>query len=363
MSSSFLLFVYAANIMTQVKINWFLVAILLIANLCLVESKRGFSIGRSRKKVSNPNVRRKTLGETPVHPSAPEHSPTNQKPIGWNVDNKAAQSPVGPPPAYPGLGHNSAPPHGAPPAYSPSHVNPPSYSAATGNSYSNIGRIPPRGSPQSGPYPDATSFHGIGYGHNAYGGPSHTSGLYANNGMGMGGYSGLGTYGSGYGHGGSSPFSFGNILTGLAVWNIARGFNSYNRPQHVYIHDNREVNNQKPIEPTSDVTPQITGEVVGPVVSPNDCVTCSELPAPSTESPVDAQENYVTYHPSLLTYARGIGYQADSVHYFVEKTDSEANNVPESTTFYEQKSTEFSTELSTEFSTETYVEASTETET
>lgn len=352
---------------TQVKINCLFVAILLIASLCLVESKRGFSIGRSRKKVSNPNVRRKAQGETAhAPPSAPDHSPTNQKPIGWNVDNK----PVGPPPAYPGLGHNAAPAHGAPPAYSASHVNPPSYSAATGNSYSNIGRIPPRGAPQSGGYPDSTSFHGIGYGHNAYGGPSHASGLYANNGMGMGGYSGVGTYGSGFGYGGghgSSPFSFGNILTGLALMNMARGFNSYHRPQEIHIHhDNREVNHAKPPEPNaSDVANpiQITDEIVGPVVSPSECVTCSESSASSTEPPADI--NYVTYHPSLMTYAIQIGYQPDSMHYFKEnagETATETANVPDDvTTEVESKSIELSTETVTEISTEAVTEISTET--
>lgn len=330
--------------MTQVKINWHFVAIILIASSCLVESKRGFSIGRSRKKASNPNVRRKP--DANVQPSAPEHSSTNQRPVGWNVDNKPAQ-PVGPPPAYPGLGHNSAPPHGAPPAYSPSHINPPGYSAASGNSYSNIGRIPPRGSSQQG-FPDATSFHGIGYGHNAYGGPSHTSGLYANNGMGQGGFSGLGTYGSGFGYGGhqSSPFSFGNILTGLAVWNVARGFNSYNRPQHVYIHENREVNNQKPIEPSiTDVSnpTQVPEQIHESVVSTSECETCSETSVSSTEQPIELLTDYVTYHPSLLIYAREIGYQPDSVHYYHEKTESSATEVidiPESTTNFEEISTE-----------------------
>ncbi len=335
---------------TQVKINWFLVVILLIASFTLIESKRGFSIGRSRKKISNPNVRRNN-NQQPIPDS---HAPSNQKPIGWNVDNnKPVQSPVGPPPAYPGMGHNSVPSHGAPPAYSP-HVNPPSYSAATGNSYSNIGRIPPRGSPQSSGFPDSTSFHGIGYGHNAYGGPSHTSGLYANNGMGMGGYSGLGTYGSGFGHGssGSNPFSFGNILTGLAVWNVARGFNSYSRPQHVYIHDNRQTNNEKPLEPSaSDISNPTEQEIVVPVVAPSDCETCTEIPAAST---VDEAENFVTYHPSLLTYAAHIGYQPDSVHYYGEKSGTEdANIVPESTTYNERESTEFSTEIFVETSTET----------
>lgn len=338
---------------SRVKINLFLVAFFLISCICLVESKRGFNIGLNRAKSTNPNVRRRQLGETHVVPSSGDHSTTNQKPIGWNVDNKPAQSPIGPPPAYPGLGHNSVPSHGAPPAYSPSYANPPSYSAATGNSYSNIGKIPPRGTPSQSNIPDATYFHGIGYGHNAYGGPSHTSGLYANNGMGMGGYSGLGTYGSGFNHGGSSPFSFGNILTGLAVWNIARGYNSYNHPQHVYIHDNREINNEKPLAPTTDViiSSQITEDIIGPAVSPG------EIPVSSTESSADIQTDYVTYHPSLMTYARQIGYQPDSVHYFVEKsesTDAGAGTIyiPESTTYHEQKSTEFSTETYTEISTE-----------
>lgn len=338
--------------MKLVKINWFFVAILLVASICLVESKRGFSVGRNRKKVSNPNVRRKTQGpETNVQPSAPDHPASNQKPIGWNVDNKPAQ-PVGPPPAYPGMGHNSVPSHGAPPAYSPSHINPPSYSSATGNTYSNIGRIPPRGAPSQG-FPGSTSFHGVGYGHNAYGGPSHTSGLYTNNGMGMGGFSGLGTYGSGYGYGGyrsSSPFSFGNILTGLAVWNIARGFNSHNRPQHVYIHDNREKNDGRPLEAVvGDVShsTQSSDQIIEPVsvpVTPGECVECSDATVVSTEPPTEYPMNFVTYHPSLLIYAREMGYQPDSSHiYYSEKTGSiltEINNIPETTTYYEPTSTD-----------------------
>lgn len=326
---------------TKVKINWYFVVILLIASASLIESKRGFSIGRSRKKAANPNVRRNNNQQ-----SVPEPAPKNQKPVATNIDNKPAQSPVGPPPAYPGLGHNSAPSNGAPPAYSPHQAMPPSYSAATGNSYSNIGRIPPGGAPQSH-YPDATSFHGIGYGHNAYGGPSHVSGLYANNGVGMGGYSGVGTYGSSFGHG-SSPFSFGNILTGLALWNVARGFNSYNRPQHVHIHEHREVvNNQNPVEASGDISTPVPEQPVGPVIESSEPSVSS---AP-TESLVNEEMNFVTYHPSLLTYAAHIGYQPDSVHYFNENTGgiyTESNTIPQSSTYLEQGSTEYSTESTTE---------------
>lgn len=326
------------------KINWFcVVAILLIVCVAKIESKRGFSIARSRIVASKPNVRRNNQQRLP------EHTPTNPKPVGLNVDSsKPVQPPVGPPPAYPGLGHNSVPSNGAPPAYSSNNFgNPPSYSVASGNSYSNIGKIPPRGvSSQMGSYPDATSFHGIGYGHHAYGGPSHTSGLYANNGMGMGGYSGLGTYGAGYGHG-SSSFSFGNILTGLALWNVARGFNSYNRPQHIHIHHNQNENVLNNEQSTS-----APGETVSPLA---ECTTCSETAGTSSESPVDEQSNFVTDHPSLLTYASHIGYQPNSVHYFVEnkvESTTDIDDVEKSTTNFDQEETEFSTEYDTSMEAE-----------
>lgn len=329
----------------QVKINWYLVVILLIASASFIESKRGFSIGRSRKKVSNQNVRRNGHQQSP-----PEVVPKSQKPVASNVDNKPAQSPVGPPPPYPGLGHNSAPPNGAPPAYSPNQAMPPSYSAA--NSYSNIQRIPPPGGVMHSHshFPDGTTFHGIGYGHNAYGGPSHTSGLYANNGMGMGGYSGVGTYGSGFGHG-SNTFSFGNILTGLALWNVARGFNSYHRPQHVHIHNHGDVvNNQNPLETSGVVSSQVSEQPIGPVIESTEP---SVLP---TESSGNEEMNFVTLHPSLLMYAAHIGYQPDSIHYFNENTGSiytEASNIPQTTAHSEPESTEYSTESSTELVTDT----------
>jgi len=52
---------------------------------------------------------------------------------GWNVNNNNApkpSAPVGPPPAYPGMQNRPVPNSNAPPAYSPSHVNPPAYNPA-----------------------------------------------------------------------------------------------------------------------------------------------------------------------------------------------------------------------------------------
>ena len=56
---------------------------------------------------------------------------------GWNIGQGAQKpiSPVGPPPAYPGMGHHPVASHSQPPAYSPSHVNPPAYSPSHNNPY------------------------------------------------------------------------------------------------------------------------------------------------------------------------------------------------------------------------------------
>lgn len=277
-----------------------IVLLLIVCGSCLAEAKRSYSIGRSRKKsASNINVRRKgAVPETRPVPAAPD----------------APHSAVGPPPAYPGMGHNPAAPYGAPPAYSQGYAAPPSYAAAVAGS-SNIGRIPPRGAvaQQSGMgYHDSTSFRGLGQGHNAFGAPSQAAGLY--NAHGGGGFSGPGVYGSNYGYGqrGASPFSFGNILTGLAVWNIARGFNSYNRPQHIYI-DNREKTTAGAAPeavPVDDGSAVVVDEQLGSTWQPE--ATSSEEDTSEmsgTESTLLDPYFYATIHPSLLIYARHVDSQ------------------------------------------------------
>lgn len=282
--------------------NWFICVIaIVIVYSDLVASKRSFSIGRSRSKSAKINVRRK--GATPdaprpaapVGPEVPAHQP-HPNPIGWNANNH--NSPLGgAPPAYPGLGHMPAAAHGAPPPYSSGLGNPPSYASVMGSQSQHISKIPARGSPG---YSDRTVFHGVGYGPNVHGTPSHTSGLYNNHGM--GGFSGVGTYGSNYGYGNRSPFSFGNILTGLALWNVARSFNSHNRPQHIYIHNNSTN--------TAVENANITAESAGlPIVSTTTMASVTDFQSipenPPSSTPVPSEYEYTTIHPSLLIYAIG----------------------------------------------------------
>lgn len=202
-------------------------------------------------------------------------SPANTQPIGWNVNNN---KPVGPPPAYPGLGGSGSNINGPPPSYGQAVGAPPSYPGTYGSygygypqtGSSNIQKIPQRGQPGVASPIDTTSFHGLGPGHNGYGGPSHTGGLYNNqfqsapgtlysnhnqpapqNAWGAQG----GGYGQGYGyeHKSSNPLSFGNVLTGLALWNVARGFNSYpSHQQHIHYHDSQPT--QMPVNGITQAT-------------------------------------------------------------------------------------------------------------
>lgn len=280
-----------------------LLSILLVFGVCVnvvVDAKRSYSIGRSRKKSANINVRRKGAIPDAPRPVAPD------TPSGVHTVGASSSGAMGPPPPYPGMGHHSVAPHGAPPVYSPSgYANPPSYQQAVGT---HIGKIPPRGS--SGlTYQDSTSFRGLGQGHNAFGAPSQTAGLY--NAHGGGGFSGPGVYGSGYGYGGgsSNPFSFGNILAGLAVWNLARGFNSHGRhEQHVYMHDNRQRDAVSVAEAvdSSESSTIVPSEETLPFADDEKQTEIVDV-LPTTEPSEMDPYFYATIHPSLLIYAQNTG--------------------------------------------------------
>jgi hypothetical protein len=304
---------------------------LVLVLACLVNlshEKRLGGLGRRTKPKNNLSVRRQQSAPSPVPVPAPKpvSSSANTggmdaKPIGWNT---GGQAPVGPPPAYPGLGHNSVAANGAPPAYSPSFGSPPSYSALL-NRESHIGKIPPRGQPSHYGSHDHTSFVGLGGGHNAYGGPSFT-GIHSPN---VGGYSGVnsgtgmgglgmasGGYGSGYGYGGRSPFSFGNILTGLALWQVARGFNSYPSHRTVHIYEHRNETGQptdtvasEPISPQDPYAPPNNPDPYQPYQPPQDVynpVIVPEYPTgPSVDPPAAPSPPPV---PEFNVYGYGYGY-------------------------------------------------------
>lgn len=278
-----------------------LISILIVLYACassvlvMVDAKRSYSIGRSRKKSANINVRRKGAIPDAPRPAVPDTAQIGAAPHPIGVSGAA----MGSLPAYSGIGHHSvaAPPYG----------NPPSYQQAM------AGRLPMGNSPARGSsglsYQDSTSFRGLGQGHNSFGAPSQTAGLY--NAHGGGGFSGPGVYGSGYGYGAggsSSPFSFGNIVAGLAVWNLARGLGGRHHEQHVYIHKSHELNEAELgvdsiIDSISSTMMPSSAEIIA---DENDDQTDGPIESVTDEPQMDPHF-YATIHPSLLIYAQNVG--------------------------------------------------------
>lgn len=230
----------------------------------------------------------------PSAASAPQAPAGNSQPIGWNVNNNNAQKPVGPPPAYPGLGHNYAAPGGAPPAYSPYGQRPPGYFQGQPGHTGGTGypqQPPPHYQQSYNPY---MQHHGMtggapmggyggapmsgGYGGGMYGGQNNF-GMMGGAGMGMGMMGGGGMGMMGYPQQRkSSMFSFSNIMTGVALYSVYRsltggfgggyggGYNNYG-PREVHIYDHREhkpsdPNDLKPIMGTLGLPQSVTGEKI-----------------------------------------------------------------------------------------------------
>lgn len=111
---------------------------LLVTLALTIDGKRSFGIQRRQKSNKSYSARRGGANASPDNspiPPPPAPKPisqtnvakTNQNPPSNDWSSKNA--PQGPPPAYPGMGHHAVPNGNFPPAYSPSYVNPPSYSA------------------------------------------------------------------------------------------------------------------------------------------------------------------------------------------------------------------------------------------
>lgn len=261
------------------EIKWLIntcVALLVITAVIQVDGKRTLSLGRSRKKPANINVRRSNSGVQSAKPNT-----------GAQFDYSGQ-----------GVPYKPASKFDAPPPYSSvARGNPPSYAEATGGAnyprqtYSApIGHSPPYG-----------SYSGMGSAQN-----SPQQGLYAGAPAMAGGGIGPSGYGSGYGHGSSSsPFSFGNVLAGLAVWNLARGFNSHGRTEHVYIHrdqDSTAAQSPDVTIPTNAATMQATS-----TEEPFQDAAGHQLPQIDMEEENRRWHSSVveqtTDHPSLWIYA------------------------------------------------------------
>lgn len=229
----------------------FLVGI--IIELCfvpLLDAKRSFGITRSRNKNNKPSVRRNQHGhefdDNPVPVVHPK--PEIKRPVSHSA-------PAGPPPAYPGMNHNSAAPYGAPPAYSPSYSNPPGYSSGVG--YNQRFGQSLAGFQQ----PGHTQFG------NQYSGAmpmgAMPMGVMPMNAMPMGG-GGYGGYGRNGGYGSGIMT---NLFAGLAGYQMAREFSGghhHNRDREVIIIDNRQTNAENPLPPNSDQVAQPESHFINP---------------------------------------------------------------------------------------------------
>lgn len=247
--------------------------IVICALIPTLEAKRSFGITGRRSKSKQHSVRRGShahsdydMGPVPgpkdsvPKPSAPDSHSAN-KPIGWNVNNNnqhgatghhnslsaSHNQPMGPPPPYPGMGHNPVPGHGGPPGYYQSFSGPPGYSSfghgpAPKNTFSygqNYGQA------RGGQFAQSSSYYGLGGGHHS---PSYTpqQSPYSGNHVGGVGNSGMfggmsngamPAYGYGYGHHQqSSPFSLRNIIAGVALWQVARHVGGGHHDTHHYHH-------------------------------------------------------------------------------------------------------------------------------
>lgn len=207
----------------------------------------------------------------PVQQSAPAHSPSGHSYPASNglSGSGGSSSGVGYPQGQGLSGHNAAPP----PYQSVNYNKPPAGSgyphSNTGNNY-NQGAPPPYSSggngynhhPQGPPPP-----YSAGHGYGGYGGPGQYSpqapgyfGNYANSGRGFGGVSRTGSALTGVGIAGAG---IGTVLTGLALWNLAR---STGHHHNTVIYDNR--GQPVAVAPNNSTTP-----VVDPILG--DLVNCT----------------------------------------------------------------------------------------
>lgn len=188
-----------------------ILGILVVCGVDSVQAKRAFAIrmrgktnsqgGGGLSRYSRKNYHQAHIQESSVvrNPPVPDVAPVR------SVGNTG---PIGPPPAYPGLGHQPVPVGAAPPAYS--RIAPPSYAEAMG--YSSY--------PHN--YGSASS-------------PGRHLDYHTNNNNLQSVYheNNVAGYGSNYGyHRGSNPFNVGNIVAGVGLWHLGHGLMHHNHRQH-----------------------------------------------------------------------------------------------------------------------------------
>jgi len=299
-----------------------LFCVTIIVELCLIsqiDCKRGgFGITSRRKNAKTPSVRRGQHGhggeDHALPPVAPPPKP-KPAPAGWNVNQNHQQGAMGPPPAYPGMGHHSVPnSHGAPPAYSP---------------YS-----PQMNQPKPGVFNSPGNFHQPQQGYNQFGGsPMQNQGMMGGGMMGggmMGGGGGMmPMMGNPYGYNnnrGSSGIGTSLLtagISGFAGYQMAKVFSggSGHRDREIHYHDNRQVTN---INSNANSTDQ----VLKPEIAAAHEEDRAPMPAAVTEIPTASVTQMVAANNAYNHY----GIAAYGVPFY-------GYNVQEQPTEYYQTST------------------------
>lgn len=202
--------------MKKGKVMWctVILGIVMVFLVDSVQGKRAFAIrmrgktnsqGGGMSRYSRKNYHQAHIQDSPVvrNPSAPDAPQTR------SIGNAG---PMGPPPAYPGLGHQPVPVGGAPPAYS--KIAPPSYAEAMGY-----------------------SSYAHNYGSAASPGRHYDYHTNNNNLPNVYNENNIAGYGSNYGyHRGSNPFDLGSIVAGVGLWHLGRGLMHSGRI-HRHQHD------------------------------------------------------------------------------------------------------------------------------
>lgn len=178
-----------------------------------------------------------------------------------------SSGPIGPPPAYPGLGNQKVPAGGAPPAYS--RIAPPSYAEAMG--YSSYGHnYGSAGSP------------GRHYDYNSnINNNNNLKSIYSEH--------NVAGYGSNYGyHRGSNPFNVGNIVAGVGLYHLGHSMLGHSGHDH-HHHHHHGYNEHYPhrhhshVEEEEPTRPTLPPEVENSHIQVNADFDFGPSPAPAPE--------------------------------------------------------------------------------
>lgn len=196
--------------------------------------------------------------------------------------------PIGPPPAYPGLGNQKVPAGGAPPAYS--KIAPPSYAEAMG--YSSYGHsYGSAGSP--GRHYD---YHANNNNQN------NLQSVYSDH--------NVAGYGSNYGyHRGSNPFNVGNIVAGVGLYHLGHalvhtGHGHHNHHHHHGYNDEYPHRHHHHAEEEGSLGSTLPPEIENSHIQVNADFDFGPSPAPASD-PASDHAPKITIEPNQLSSLAG----------------------------------------------------------